>query len=284
MPILRYGSCQSPFITEPFRRSSGLRAPVAEVRRHRLNYMKLLRPRSRVRCAVFVACSLLTFFACERPPADSHEKSRAVATTRSVTDNPQPDTPNDLLNRGTGVLTVVPMSGPRLVTDSFSAEPRLEIRTKEYVLYLPLEMSRLLYDSLPDFSPVQLSVWHPARVARIVSESRGAALPSVVLGDFNGDSKLDVAMAGKGAQRGTTFILLAKSDSVLTQRLFFISGGGSADSYLTIVRPQRITADPELEREPLDLRTDAVLSAIVEKASVIYYLDHGVLREYSISD
>jgi len=250
----------------------------------RRNHMKPPFPRSQVRSSLVVGCLLWTLVTCERGPNASKEKSSAITDTPSLTDHALPGAAGDSLNPGTSVSIAVPLSGPRLVTDSFGTEPRLERQSMEYVVYLPLEMSQLLHDSLPDFSPVKLSVWHPRRVGRIISDSRGAALPSVVLGDFNGDSKLDIAMAGKGSRRGGTFILLAKPDGAQAQRLFFISGGESADSYLTIFRPQRIVVDPELEREPLELRTDAVLSAIVEKAAVLYYLDRGVLREYSLSD
>jgi hypothetical protein len=174
--------------------------------------------------------------------------------------------------------------GPRLAVDSSAVEPRLELRAGEYILFLPQEMARVLDDSLPGFAIIQLSVWHPARVARVFSESKGAALPSLVLGDFNGDSRRDVAIAGKGTIKEASVILLARSESIPTPRMFYISGGSTADTYLTIVRPQRILVDPELEQEALDLRTDAVLSVMVEKASVIYYIDRGALREFTTSD
>ena len=79
-------------------------------------------------------------------------------------------------------------------------------------------------------------------------------------------------------------MLLARSDANGGPRLFYISGGGTADTYLTIVRPQRIMVDPELKADPLELRNDAVLSAIVDKAAVIYYLDRSMRREFTTSD
>jgi hypothetical protein len=220
--------------------------------------------------------SSLVFTACDRPAHDT-AKSDAVGGT-------EPVERTDSANQSGDRLGPLPTAGPRLVIDSSGGEPRLEARETEYVVHIPLEMWRVLNDSLPGFSPVQISTWHPGRVARIASESKGAALPSLVMGDFNGDSRLDVALAGKGLQRGASVILLARSAPNVGPRLFFISGGGTADTYLTIVRPQRIIVDPELEAEPLDLRNDAVLSAIVDKAAVIYYLDNGVLREYTTSD
>lgn len=149
-------------------------------------------------------------------------------------------------------------------------------------------MARVLYDSLPGFSPLQVSVWHPALVATAALQHPGVALLSVVLGDFNGDSKLDLAMQGNAGQTGATFMLLAKSDSVPTPRLLFIDRGdaimGRGDTYLNLVRPMQIRVDPELEQEALDLRTDAVQLVIIDKASVLYYLDHGVIRQYTTSD
>lgn len=180
------------------------------------------------------------------------------------------------------------MAGPRIVVDSSGTEPRLELRSNEYVLHLPVGMARVLYDSLPGFSPLQVSVWHPGLVATIASANPGVALPSVVLGDFNGDSRLDVAMEGNAGQIGATFILLAKSDSVPTPRLVFIDRGdaikGSSDSYISLVRPKQIKVDPELEQETLDLRTDAVQLVLIDRASVLYYLDHGAVRRYTTSD
>lgn len=178
--------------------------------------------------------------------------------------------------------------GPRLLTDSLVVEPRLELRGDEYVVHIPTAMAKVLYDSLPAFAPQPLSAWEPAVVAHLISLAPGAALPSVVLGDFNGDSKLDIAMAGNSGPTYTMFMLLAKSDSVPVPKILLIGWGeaatGMADSYIGLVRPQTIRVSPDLEPQPLELRTDALLDVTIEKAAVMYYLDRGVIRRYLTSD
>jgi len=177
--------------------------------------------------------------------------------------------------------------GPRIIVDSATTQPSIEVRDSEYVVHLPLSMVETLRDSLPGFSPLPVSTWHPVRVARIAAEAPGRSLPSVVIGDFDGDSSLDIAMEGNTGQVGATFMLLAKSANVRAPRLLFISRGepikDGRDSYLTLFRPQRINVDPELA-DTLNLRNDAVQVVIVEKASLIYYIDHGAIREYITSD
>ena len=90
--------------------------------------------------------------------------------------------------------------GPRIVVDSTTTQPSIEVRDSEYVVRLPVSMVETLRDSLPGFSPLPVSTWHPVRVARIAAEAPGLALPSVVIGDFDGDSRLDIAMEGNAGQ------------------------------------------------------------------------------------
>lgn len=170
--------------------------------------------------------------------------------------------------------------------DTSAGEPRLAAKNGEYVLYLPVAMARVIMDKLPGFEPFQLSSWPAATVATIVSENPDTALASVVLGDFNGDSKTDVAIQGNAGRIGATFMLLAKSDSVPSPRILFSDRGDSnkptGNSYISLLHPQKII-DP-LTQEVFDLRADAVHLIVIDKASVLYYLDHGVVREYTTSD
>jgi hypothetical protein len=109
-----------------------------------------------------------------------------------------------------------------------------------------------------------------------------------VLGDFNGDAKTDVALFGNVEGASAVVMLLTASASLAEPRLVPVQNGqaveGQADTYISYVPPGKRRTDPELEEAVLDLRTDALLYAIIEKASVIYYLDHGALREYTASD
>jgi hypothetical protein len=172
------------------------------------------------------------------------------------------------------------MTGPRLVVDSSIKDPRLEIQNDDYVLRLPVEMVRLLHDSLPGFSPRQQSTYSSDLVA-------GSDSPlSVVVGDFNGDSKLDVAMLGEAEKTPVLFMLLARSDSSRTPSIVFIlrpppnTPNVLGRAYIKRVRPQRIE-DPDQQRPTLDLRTDAI-NMFHDEASTIIYLDHGLVRWFSV--
>ena len=232
----------------------------------------------RILRALLASSPLVISVGCEKAaPPDGKTSVAASSSAPSRGDAPQsPDAP----------LAQIKL-GPRIVVDSATTQPSIEVRDSEYVVHLPLSMVETLRDSLPGFSPLPVSTWHPVRVARIAAEAPGLALPSVVIGDFDGDSRLDVAMEGNTGQVGATFMLLAKSANVRAPRLLFISRGepikDGRDSYLTLFRPQRINVDPELA-DTLNLRNDAVQVVIVEKASLIYYIDHGAIREYITSD
>jgi hypothetical protein len=150
-------------------------------------------------------------------------------------------------------------------------------------------MARLLYDSLPEFVPVQLTSWDPRIVGNLVSRHPGSVLPSVVIGDFNGDSQTDLALWGNYGERSAMFMLLAASDTAPEPRIIRIGEGierisGIAEGYISLVRPQKIVVDTAVEDQPLDLRTDAVLDVTIDKFSLIYYLDRGVVRRYLLSD
>jgi hypothetical protein len=172
------------------------------------------------------------------------------------------------------------ITGPRLLIDSSTKDARLEIHNDEYVLRLPPEMARLLYDSLPGFSPRQQGDYRPDLVPHYDS-----AL-SVVVGDFNGDSKLDVAMLGEAEKTPVIFMLLAKSERNPAPAIVFIlrpppnTPSVVARAYIKRVRPQRIE-DPDHQRPALDLRTDAI-NMFHDEASTIIYLDSGVVRWFSV--
>jgi hypothetical protein len=233
----------------------------------------------RIPRALLASLLLLISVTCEKaaPPAG---KTSLAASSSSP---PQADAPQS----PEAPLAQIKL-GPRLLVDSATTQPSIEVRDSEYVVRLPIAMGQALRDSLPGFYPLPVSTWHPVRVARIAAEAPGLVLPSVVIGDFDGDSRLDIAMEGNAGPVGATFMLLANSANVPTPRLLFISRGEAIkdgrDSYLTLVRPQRINVDPELADSTLNLRNDAVQLVIVEKASLIYYIDHGAIREFTTSD
>jgi hypothetical protein len=124
-------------------------------------------------------------------------------------------------------------------------------------------------------------------MARVLDDS----LPSLkvhelVIGDFNGDSRQDVAIDADAPKTAAFVILLSKSDSVPHPRLFFVWRVGSRTAglytYMGLVRPRQFPGDRETT-DPLSLRTDAVVYGY-EMAATIYFIEKGELRSYSIAD
>jgi hypothetical protein len=171
-------------------------------------------------------------------------------------------------------------TGPLLAVDPIAREPSVEIRGTGYVLNLPSEMARVLYDSLPGFTLLPQSTY-PVDVV-----STHDSPLSVVVGDFNGDSGRDVAMIGDSDNTPAFIFLLAKSDSIPEPRVVSILRPvpnvptDLRSYYIQSVAPQRITY-PGSPESILDLKTDAI-HARSENVSTIYYLDHGKVRTFSV--
>jgi hypothetical protein len=182
--------------------------------------------------------------------------------------------------RAPSVSNELQRTGPLLVVDSAAREPSIAIRGTEYVLSLPSEMARVLYDSLPGFTPLLQSTY-PGDVVN----THNSPL-SVVVGDFNGDSVRDVAMIGDSENTPAFIFVLAKSDSVPAPRVVSILRPvpnvptDLRSYYIQSVAPQRITY-PGSPESILDLKTDAI-HAVSENVSTIYYLDHGAVRTFSV--
>jgi hypothetical protein len=149
------------------------------------------------------------------------------------------------------------------VTDTLINEPRIEARGTAWALRLPTDMARILSDSLPGLMPHEL-----------------------VLGDFNGDSKVDVAIDGNTGNASSFFILLSKSDSVPQPRLLFVWKANARVpdlyTYMDVVHPKEFPGDGGMTG-PFSLRTDAVVYGY-EMAATIYFVDKGAISSYSIAD
>lgn len=196
------------------------------------------------------------------------------------------------------------VAGPRLVSDSSTSEPVLEIRDREFVIRLPLAMARLLNDSLPAFAPDQRAGFDTAIVRWVdrpdsqeiahsatTDDERLASALSVVVGDFDGDGRRDVAMQGTSGDSAAIVMLLAPPAGLAGPRLIYIARPGKHDpleiteDYLTIVHPGDIKGyDTEEGDPPLHLHTDAIERVFFEKGSQLYYFDHGVVRVFVTSD
>ncbi len=145
---------------------------------------------------IILSCGLASLQACREQSRNSAAVVKELTVTASSTEQST--------TQPVPVPRVV-MGGPKIFADSSATIPRLVVEGDTNVLHLPVGMAQVIADSLPDFSPLPLSMWTPATVATIASEGHGAALPSVVLGDFNGDEKMDVALQGNSRQNGVIF-------------------------------------------------------------------------------
>ena len=173
--------------------------------------------------------------------------------------------------------------GPTINVDSSSSEPRIEFPNNRYVLRLPAAAAKVLFDSMPDFSPLQLKSYPSTATPPFTYLHADAELPSVVVGDFNGDAKLDVALEGRSKQTSATIMLLSNSSSTATPLFILLTRNAAAASassgYLGLLHPQEIK-DPYAENVAATLRFDGVQRVVPYRSSTVYYLENGVLRQY----
>lgn len=218
----------------------------------------------------------------------------------SAVDTAKPDRPS--------IVFVVDSGSPRLVVDSAIKEPALELRNGEFLVRLPLDMARVLADSLPGFKPIKRAsfdttlvsfVDHYAdRMPPVLNPADSDAIwvraLSVVAGDFNGDSRRDVAMEGVAGDTFAIFFLLSATNAKESPALLYFhppskGASGTVSSfidYLTIVHPGKVAGFEEDAGEPpvLELHHDAVELGIFEKASEVYYVENGVVKIFTTSD
>lgn len=185
----------------------------------------------------------------------------------------------------------------------------MELRGGEFVVHLPLEMARVLADSLPGFSPMKrtafdtgLVEWRdrtaadpqPPPLDPADSDAVWAAALSVAVGDFNGDSTRDVAMEGIAGDTFAAFFLLSASKSQPQPALLYFRApvkgtwsqtAKSFSNYFTLVRPGKVSGFSEDDDVPvLNLHHDAIDFGYFEKASELYYIENGVVKSFTTSD
>ncbi len=170
-----------------------------------------------------------------------------------------------------------PLGGPSVIVDSTIVEAQLQRTGKELIVRLPPRMARLLYDTLPGFTVLRQSAYGPP------SSHTPDSAWSVVVGDFDGDSRRDVALLGASKNTPALFFLLANSDSANQPHIVFIEPATPPDrrSYtMHFVGPGKFPS-PDNDEYVLDLHTDAI-QLTSELVSTICYLEHGALRWFSL--
>ena len=175
-------------------------------------------------------------------------------------------------------------AGPTINVDSSTLAPRIEFANNTYVLKLPVSAAKVLFDSFPNFSPSQLKAFGNTGTPPFTYLHANVELPSVLIGDFNGDSKLDVALEGRSKQTSAAMMLLSTSPSTPTPQLVVMTRNDTATSdssgYLGLLHPQEIK-DPYEQTVAAILRFDGVQRVVKYQSSTVYYLENGILKQYA---
>lgn len=175
-----------------------------------------------------------------------------------------------------------PMSGPRIVSDSLVAQPGVQIRRGEFVVQMPPAMSRLLFDSLTGFSPFPTSAYDSAVWASEQERDTTAILPSVVVGDFDGDGRSDVAMVGASHDSAAAIIITGGSSHVAPHLLFMSRLHPADKSGKTDVLLR--TMNKEVMRDQYKVGADGVEEEYIGKGATIFYVENGALRQIQPGD
>lgn len=125
--------------------------------------------------------------------------------------------------------------------------------------------------------------------------------PSAVIGDFNGDADPDAVMMGHDKINSLTIAIMSGKTGYRVIELekgqlknpmeegYEVSGGDDGYeyglwSYLMLFQPSKIKANPSFKRPDIDLKTDAVIIEMFEKASVILIYKDDKFVSYTMSD
>ncbi len=123
----------------------------------------------------------------------------------------------------------------------------------------------------------------PSIINLVAKRDPTATLPSVVVGDFDGDGQSDVAMIGISRDSIAGVMLLTNASDARGPMLLFMNrprpSGSSRKSYVVL----RI-ADKEMLFKELKLHRDAVEEESVGQGAVVFYVERGVLRQLQTSD
>jgi hypothetical protein len=205
----------------------------------------------------------------------SHSKIPDSTSSTVITDSA--DLADTSKTVSTTVAMVEPMGGPDIVVDSGVGSPSMESQNHRYVLRLPAPMAAVLFDTLPRFKPL------PDATYGIPPPDESGSSQSALVGDFDGDSRQDLAMLGK-VDTTSVFVILLAADSSGKPHIILVDRATPQDGsiyHLRLWHPQKI-ASPDNEDYILDLHTDAIYMVGGESAQLCY-LDHGKVQYFSLT-
>lgn len=120
--------------------------------------------------------------------------------------------------------------------------------------------------------------------------------PAAVIGDFNGDDIPDVVLMGRNKTHGKKIAVLSKKSSYFAIEFSekyplanplapqHVIGEENIEEFLEFFPSRKIEARPAFKRPALNLKSDAFIFGVFEKASSIYYYNNGKFVSYTISD
>jgi len=178
----------------------------------------------------------------------------------------------------------LPPTGPvSVVADSSTRSARFEVESGNAIVHLPLRMAELLSDSLPGFAPYSTAAYDSETIKWAARRDSAPTVPSVAIGDFDGDGLPDVALIGISRDSVAAVMILTNSTNTRGPFLFFINrprptvASRKSDVILRI-------ADKQLVSKELNLHRDAVEEVAVGRGAVVFYVDGGVLRQLQTGD
>lgn len=169
------------------------------------------------------------------------------------------------------------------------------------------EMKRVLEKYNPHFRPWKSEDYLPSliQIYEFKSFRRkdyfAYQTPSAVIGDFNGDFTPDVIIRGHdkknslmvavmSSQKGYRAIEVGKGPLTNPKEEWYGMYGGDEgreygfSSFLTLIEPGKIKANPNFNRPEIDLKTDAVIMGVFEKYSEILIYKDDKFVSYTMSD
>lgn len=173
--------------------------------------------------------------------------------------------------------------------------PEIQKINGKYVVYLPTVMKNVLYSYDSTFKPWEQDDYLPSLINFYNFTTTQA--PFAVIGDFNGDTALDVILQGHTAKnsillaifpilKGYNIIEIEKSGLVNPKEVWYGIGDNKKEyglwAYLSLISPGKI--ESPYEKKSLKLKTHAFQIEYFEKAAVLYYYKDGKFREYITSD
>ena len=215
--------------------------------------------------AVLAVC--ITICGCTVESSNQH--ASATDSARSFTDSSH--------------VTLSPTGPVRIVADSNAAGVRLEVTSGQPVLHVPMGAFKTLSDSLPGFAPFPVSAYDSTVWTTEAERDSARVSPSVVVGDFDGDARADVAMVGISRDTTAEVILLSNPANRGGSNLLFMnprrSGTGSAKAGVLL---RAVGANEMASR--FRVQRDGVEVVDVGKGSVVFYWDNAVLKQIQTGD